>query len=218
MQSNDSFNKVKAEVHQDSGKLGVEFTIDKTIPDFNSGAGKINLDWTHSFTEFKNVLQGQYKTAWKKIVHEFFPEPVDLSNVTAEQDRSREEKLFLRKALHEDKPRDRQWIYMAPGGNYNVQKALATKPIDHLHRWEEMLRVAELLPAGDIETPSAGLQVEWFYITFHKTDRAEYVCSGRKLREETLQTLAEYFESIYDTQINEGYNRHQQVEKVRYDA
>ena len=53
---------------------------------------------------------------------------------------------------------------------------------------------------------------------FHKTDRAEYVRSGRKLRDETLQTLAEYFESIYDTQINEGYNRHQQVEKVRYNA
>jgi hypothetical protein len=68
-QSNDAFNKVKAEVHQDSGKLGVEFTVDKTIPDFNKGAGKINLDWIHSFEEFENVLQGQYKTAWKQIVH-----------------------------------------------------------------------------------------------------------------------------------------------------
>ena len=189
LQSKDSFNKVKAEVHQDSGKLGVEFTVNKTIPDFNNGAAKINLDWNHSFTEFENVLQGQHKTAWKKIVHEFFPEPVDLSNVTAEQDRSREENfrrtiaLFLRKALHEDKPRDRQWIYMAPGGDYNVQKALTTKPIDHLHRWEEIIRVAELLPAGDIETPNSDLQVEWFYMTFHKTDRVEYVRSGCKLRE-----------------------------------
>ena len=91
LQSNDSFNKVKVKVHQDSGKLGVEFTINRTIPDFNSRAVKINLDWTHSFTEFENVLQGQYKTAWKQIVHEFFPEPVDPLNVTAEQDRSSEE-------------------------------------------------------------------------------------------------------------------------------
>jgi hypothetical protein len=134
LQSNDSFNKVKVEVHQDSGKLGVEFTVDRTIPDFNSGAVKINLDFTHSFTEFENVLQGQYKTAWKQIVHEFFPEPVDPLSVIAEQDRSSEENfrhaiaLFLRKALHEDKPRDRQWIYMAPGGDYNVQKSLPMKP------------------------------------------------------------------------------------------
>ena len=91
LQSNDSFNKVKVKVHQDSGKLGVEFTINRTIPDFNSRAVKINLDWTHSFTEFENVLQGQYKTAWKQIVHEFFPEPVDPLNVTTEQDRSSEE-------------------------------------------------------------------------------------------------------------------------------
>ena len=73
-------------------------------------------------------------------------------------------------------------------------------------------------PAGDIEMPSAGLQVEWFYITFHKTDRAEYVCSGRKLCEETLQTLAEYFELIYETRMNDGYYRRMQVEKVRFDA
>ncbi len=60
--------------------------------------------------------------------------------------------------------------------------------------------LAELLPAGNINTPSAKLQVEWFYMTFHKTDRVEYVRSGRKLREENLQTLTKYFESIYDTQ------------------
>jgi hypothetical protein len=74
LQSNDSHNKVKAEVHQDSGKLGIEFTVDKTIPDFNKGATKIHLDWTHSFLEFENVLQGEYKTAWKQIIHKFYQE------------------------------------------------------------------------------------------------------------------------------------------------
>jgi hypothetical protein len=41
LQSNDSRNKIKAEVHQDSGKLGVKFTIDKTIPEFEKGAKKV---------------------------------------------------------------------------------------------------------------------------------------------------------------------------------
>jgi hypothetical protein len=31
-------------------------------------------------------------------------------------------------------------------------------------------------------------------MTFHKTDRAKYVHSSRKLRDKTLPTLAEYFE------------------------
>jgi hypothetical protein len=55
LHSNDSCNKIKAEVHQDSGKLGVEFTVKKTIPNFNKGAKKINLDFSHSFVEFENV-------------------------------------------------------------------------------------------------------------------------------------------------------------------
>jgi hypothetical protein len=54
---------LKAEVHIDSGRLGVEFTVDKTIPDFNKGAEKVHLDWANSFEEFENVLEGQYKRA-----------------------------------------------------------------------------------------------------------------------------------------------------------
>ena len=139
LESNNTCNKVKAEVHQDSGQLGIEFTIDKTIPNFNKGAEKIHLNWTHSFLEFESVLLGKYKTGWKQILHEFYPEPVDTVMVPAKQDRSHEEnfrhaiKIFIMKALHEEKPRDHQYIYLAPGGVYNVQQAIVTKPIDHLH-------------------------------------------------------------------------------------
>ena len=66
MQNKDPrFDKLKAEVHIHSGRLGVKFTVNKTIPDFNMGAEKIHLDWTTSFEEFEDVLEGQYKTAWK---------------------------------------------------------------------------------------------------------------------------------------------------------
>jgi hypothetical protein len=92
------------------GKLGAEFTVDKTIPDFKKGVKKINLDFYHSFMEFENVLQSQYKTAWMQIVHEYFPEPTNLENVPAEQDCLTEEsfchamELFIIKALHKPKP------------------------------------------------------------------------------------------------------------------
>ena len=72
-------------------------------------------------------------------MHDHFPEPVDAAMVPTEHDRLLEEnfrcaiELFLKKALHEAKPRDRQYIYLAPGSDYNVRKALATKPLDHLH-------------------------------------------------------------------------------------
>ena len=57
------------------------------------------------------------------------------------------------------------------------------EPIDHLYRWEEMMRVAGLLPTGDIEMPNVQLLVEWFYMTFHKSDHAEYVQSRCKLHD-----------------------------------
>jgi hypothetical protein len=88
LQSNNSWNKVKAEVHKDNRKLGIKFTVNKTIPKFKKGAKKINLNYSHSFVEFKNVLQSQYKTSWKQVVHEKFPVPADLEMIPAEQDHS----------------------------------------------------------------------------------------------------------------------------------
>jgi hypothetical protein len=38
------FNKLKAEIHIGSGRLGVEFTVDKTIPNFNKGGKKNHLN------------------------------------------------------------------------------------------------------------------------------------------------------------------------------
>ena len=89
LQSNNPRNKFKAEIHKDSGNLGIEFTLDKTINDFIRGAEKVDLDYQGSFLEFENVLQGRYLTDWKQVLHEHFPEPVDPSiKVLPEQDRS----------------------------------------------------------------------------------------------------------------------------------
>jgi hypothetical protein len=93
---------------------------------------------------------------------------------------------------------------MMPGGDHNVQKKIETSPINHLHQWEEMMRVTDLIPKGNILTPKPNLQVEWFYITFHKSDRTEYMQSEHKLQNKMLQTLAEYFQSIHKTCENDG--------------
>ncbi len=69
LQSNNLQNKSCVEIHKDKGKYGIEFTIDKTIPEFNKGAEKCDLNWSDSFVEFKNVLRGQHKMAWKQVLH-----------------------------------------------------------------------------------------------------------------------------------------------------
>ncbi len=74
--------------------------------------------------------------------------------------------------------------------------------------------MVELLLEDDLKKPAANLSVEWFYMTFHRTDRAEYARSGRKLCKETLKSLTEYFESIYDSRLSKGLVPRRQLDKV----
>ena len=168
------------------------------------------------------MLQGRYLTNWKQVLHEHFPEPVDSSTeVPADQDRSsainfkRAIDLFLIKTLNEKLPRDRQYIYMAPGGDHTFHKELLTKPMDHLHRFQEILRISAKLPAGNIPDPSEALLVQWLYMSFHKSDRAEYIRSGKRLNEESLQSLAEYFESIHDVRLSDGSLMKKREDQIR---
>ena len=224
LQSNDFSTKQKVEIFKDDGRFGAEFLLDRTISDFILGANTVNLGYPQSFTEFGNVLQGAYLTDWKQVCHAHFPEPIDSAGIRPEQDRSVPENfqraidLFLVRTLKEQKPRDRQYIYLAPGGDYGIHKDLLTSPLDHLHRFQEMLRISELLPAGDIPPPNAALQVEWFYMSFHKSDRSEYVRSGRKLSDETLDSLAEYFEAIFNAKLSDGSLQKKREEQIRRSA
>jgi hypothetical protein len=69
---------------------------------------------------------------------------------------------------------------------------------------EEMIWTAEALLAGDMHPPNKALQLEWFYMSFHKEDRAKYIKSSRHLRDERLKSVAEYFENIFNLQVADG--------------
>ncbi len=157
------------------------------------------------------MLQGHHKTAWKQVLHEHFPERIDATvPVPAMQDRSLEEnfhraiQLFIQQTLNKKKPRDRQYIYMQPGGDYVFQKPMMLSPVEHLQRCEEMIRTVAALPAGNMHPPNQALQLEWFYMSFHKEDRAKYVESGWHLADDTLKSLAKYFDNIFNSQVADG--------------
>jgi hypothetical protein len=139
LQSNNLQNKSCVKIHKDNGKYGIKFSIDKTIPEFNKGAEKCDLNWSDSFVEFENVLQGHHRTAWKQVLHEHFPEPVNVTvPVPATQDCSLEKnfhqaiQLFIQQTLNKKKSRDRQYIYMQPGGDHVFQKTMMQLPVEHL--------------------------------------------------------------------------------------
>ena len=104
-------------------------------------------------------------------------------------------------------PRDRQYIFLAPGGNHVFHKELMISPMDHLHRFQELLRISEKLPASNIP--------KWLYMSFHKSDRVEFICSGNKLSEETHESLAEYFQNIHNAQVSDGSLQRKRDDQIR---
>ncbi len=203
LQSNDSHNKCKVEIHKDDSLLGIKFTLDKTISEFICTSEKLNSDYVTSSAKFGNVLLGHYQTNWKQVLHEHLPEPVDpevaepAQDCTLAENLSRAIDLCLIRTLNKKITRDCQYNYLAPGGDHGGHKELLTSPLDHLHCFEEMLCITKLLHEGDLPPPNTALQVEWFYLSFHCSDYTEYVRSGCKLSNEMLQTLAKDLRVFY---------------------
>ena len=52
--------------------------------------------------------------------------------------------------------------------------------------------------------PNQALQLEWFYMSFRKEDRAKFIMSGRRLSNEMLESVAEYFDNIFNLQVADG--------------
>jgi len=90
--------------------------------------------------------------------------------------------------------------------------------MNHLHRFQKMLRIVELMPTGNIPPPNKALQVEWFYMTFHKTDRSEYVRSGRQLEDKTIVLLAAFFKRLFNTRLLDGSLQKKREEQIRQSA
>jgi len=131
--------KQTAENHTDGGQFGTEFTILHTIADLIRGLTKVNLGYEQSLAKLQNVFNGPLLTNWNHVLATNFPEPANSEDVPSEHDRSSADNFnraiedFLKCHLKEKKPRDRQYIYMAPVGDYGIHKDLMTLPMNHLH-------------------------------------------------------------------------------------
>jgi hypothetical protein len=208
----------KAEVCIDSGTLGIEFFLEKTLAQFNQAGTRLNWSWEEAFSEFENVLGDSYRTTWNEVLNEHFAEPLEeVSTVSRakKEDFDRAIDLFIKKTLDNRKPRDLQYIYMAPGGDYRLAKDLLTSPRVHSHRFKEMLRIAELLPAGDIQKPSEGLALQWYYMSYHKSDREKFVLSGKTLDDETIESVTTFFQALFEQRKLDGTIERQEAERLR---
>ena len=103
---------------------------------------------------------------------------------------------------------------MAPGGNHKIVKDLLTPLREHARRFKEMLRIPELLPAGKTPTPSEKLALQWYYMTYHRADRAEYVKSGKKLASETIESLTNNFQALFSQKKIDGMLERAKIDRL----
>ena len=123
--------------------------------------------------------------------------------------------LLIKKLLNNNTPRDQQWIYLAPGGDKSFLRYIMTRLSDHLRCFNKMIRISNLLPKGNIADPSAKLQVQWLYMSYHCLDRAKYVESQKVLEKETLETLTVYFQAIHNQKVSDGMLQRQLKESTK---
>jgi hypothetical protein len=137
----------------------MEFLYKKTLPDFIQAATKLDWDWYETFAQFENVLEGSYKTTWREVLRDHFSDETAI----VEKDEAgfhRAMHLFICTILNSETPRDVQYVYLALGGDHQIRKDLFMAPRNHVCRFKEMLRIAELLPPGEMPPPSEKLAVQ----------------------------------------------------------
>jgi hypothetical protein len=116
----------KAEVHIDSGTLGMEFFLEWTLPEFNQAETRLHWSWSTSFLEFENILGDKYRTTWFEILTDHFPKPLEIKPKATSELKCRNKKenfyraisIFICEILGDQKSCDQQYIYMQPGGDY----------------------------------------------------------------------------------------------------
>ena len=202
-------NGQKAEFCIDSGTLGIEFFLDCVLLQFNQAGAKLDWGWPETFLEFKNVLGDSYRTTWLEVLAEHYPEPLDedsSSHRETKEDFDHAVGIFIKKMLDNDKPRDLQYMYMQPGGDYRLMKDFVTSP---------GLRIAEILPAGNIPKPSDTLTLQWYYMSYHKSDRKKFVLGSKTLKDATVETITKFFQALYEQKKLGSSLDHQEIKRLK---
>jgi hypothetical protein len=103
---------------------------------------------------------------------------------------------------------------MQPGGDYCLMKDLVTPPRLHAQQYKEMLCIAEILPIGDIPKLSDALALQWYYMSYHNSDREKFVLGGKTLKDATVETVTKFFQALYEQKKLDSSLDHQQVERL----
>jgi hypothetical protein len=114
---------------------GWSFFYQKTLPDFIQAATKLDWSLAETFSEFENVLDSSYRTAWREVVKDHFNLSPDKNTgeemqvepenrAECEEGFHRAVKLFVCTIMDSETPWDVQYVYLARAGTIRSSKIL----------------------------------------------------------------------------------------------
>ncbi len=62
------------------------------------------------------------------------------------------------------------------------------------------------------------LVLQWYYMTYHRSDRTEYVKSRKKLSAETIKSLMEYFQALFAQKKANGLLERAELDQIHQQA
>ena len=70
------------------------------------------------------------------------------------------------------------------------------------------------LPTCSIPDPSEALQLEWYYMSYHRSNRKKLVLSKTNLESKTLESITKFFQNLYEIRKNNGMLEHLEYNRV----
>ena len=199
---------IKGEVTPDDGERTIEFTIDCTVAEFEEV--RKDFQWGNSelFAAFRKCLTGQARTTWDETIDDHYPNDTDRTTINFDHAIPK----FYGKLLNCDKARDVHYWYL----EYRCTKDPFMGCNSHLRRWKEYFRISKKLPKGIKQDPSDDEIKLWYFRTYCKPHRANYL-AARNLDNDTMQEITEYMRLQHDRDRESGKLARLKSNKERVD-
>jgi len=138
------------------------------------------------FNNYRKVLTDSARTTWDEVISDQFSDAED--RITANYALAR--RTFIRKLLVCDRPRDVQLRYLQVGGGAKKDPFMSTE--GHMRRWKQVFRNSLKLPKGSMGRPKKNEVLEWYYWTYPKRWRINYLSAPKDLYGDSIEGITEY--------------------------
>ena len=176
----------KASVTPYSGDKGIEFLLDVTNTEFDEALRELRWEDHAIFNNYRKVLTDSARTTWDEVISDQFSDAED--RITANYALAR--RTFIRKLLVCDRPRDVQLRYLQVGGGAKKDPFMSTE--GHMRRWKQVYRNSLKLPKGSMGKPRKNEVLEWYYWSYPKRWRLNYLAAPKDLYGDSIEGITKY--------------------------